>query len=75
MIPGAHEVRAAKPAGSKAASLVPVQPDAGSASADDRNRSEHQIEGGGSVSQRLPDGHETMVARLFRLFRGHTPRP
>src|SRR5437773_11639145 len=71
IIPGALEVRARRPGGGKvAASLDHVLPTLGPAAAahDDRNRTEHQIEGGGAVSQR--GSHQTLPARLFRLLRG-----
>jgi hypothetical protein len=78
IIPGALEVRAGKPGGGKvAASLAHAPPTLGPAADDhdDRNRTEHQIEGGGAVSQRRSDGHHTLLARLFRLFRGLPVRP
>src|SRR5882762_1175819 len=73
IIPGALEVRAGKPEGGKgAASSAAVPPTLRPAAAehDDRDRAEHQIEGGGAVSQRRSDGHHSLVARLFRVFRG-----
>ena len=74
MIPGAHEVRPGKPGGGMAAaSPAAVSPTLRPADADpdDRNRSEHQIEGGGAVSQRRSGGPATtLMSRLFRVFRG-----
>jgi hypothetical protein len=70
MIPGALDVRVRNPIGEKTAAnpLPPVLRSAQGAPYD-RERAEHELEGGGAPSQRLADGHKTLMSKIGRALR------
>lgn len=66
MIPGALEVHVGKPRREQAAASEPAPPvpQSGQDARYDRGRAEHQIEGGGALSERRPGRHQSWVAKL-----------
>jgi hypothetical protein len=70
LIPGGLEPRAGRPlVAATTATAVPVTPHAGAATADNRERLEHERAGGGAPSERTGMPHKTMFAKLWpRLF-------
>ena len=66
MIPGAWEIRDARPgAGTIATDGVLPAPRAAATAGSDRQRLEREREGGGAPSQRRPVGQNTRLARLW----------
>ena len=69
LIPGALEMRAGRPtAPSASTSSESVTPHASAAAGDDRERLEHEREGGGAPSERTGRRHRTIRARLVEWF-------
>jgi len=74
LIPGAFEMRVGRPTARPAiATAESVTPHAPAADGDDRERLEHEREGGGAPSERTGMRHRTILARLNeRLARAST---
>jgi hypothetical protein len=68
MIPGAWEIREARPAaGTIPTDGVFTTPRAAATAGTDRERLEREREGGGAPSQRRPVGQNTRLARLWHV--------
>jgi hypothetical protein len=72
MIPGAREKRVARPPLTMAQSAA--TPHAGAATVDDRERFEHEREGGGAPSERTGMPRRTILARLGEWLRNAAER-
>ena len=69
MIPGAFAMRVSRPPSRSQATAETVRPQ-GRAAVDDRERLEHEREGGGAPGERMHVRHRTILERLWqRAFR------
>ena len=75
LIPGALEIRARRPAALRdAAPAATVTLHAAAAPVRDRERLEHEREGGGAPSERTGMRHRSVLARLGERFRNRSKR-